>query len=438
MRFRVEVLGCKVNQYEAEQIKELLAQAGDEAREGEADLLVIHSCAVTAEAIRKLRQTVRRAAAANPQATIFVSGCAARSGLLDAELPAFKYIEPGEGWLARLASSLSEYADLRFEPDDYSEDMLPLRRFSGHHRAFLKIQDGCDIGCSYCIVPSLRGRSRDKPLADILSEARGLVAAGHREIVVTGVSVGLYGKRSGVSLATVMEGLSQIAGLARLRLSSLHPSELNEELLDVWGRSRNMMPHIHLPLQSGDDRVLLRMKRNHNVEEYRRIVTKIRRTLPSATLFTDLIVGFAGETVEQFEHTRSAMREFQYNMAFIAMYSPRPGAVSARWKDDVPHEEKKRRLHELSSELQEMSLDHNQRLVGTELITLVEGYDRKAGYLSARTEGKLIVRFESDDPGLIGQFVTVRIDAAAPLSMEGSFVRLETPAHQQLSATRNR
>ncbi|MBT3273138.1 MAG: radical SAM protein, partial [Spirochaetales bacterium] len=191
------------------------------------------------------------------------------------------------------------------------------------------------------------------------------------------------------------------------------------EVIEVIGEYECLGKQIHLPLQSGDDKVLIRMNRSHGLDEYRRSVDAIREIIPQATLFTDIIVGFPGETEEQFEATRAAMREFQYNMAYIAMYSPRPGARSARWDDDISHDEKKRRLHKLSDELKAMSLNYNKTLIGTTQRVLVGGKDRKDGFLTGKTEGRIIVRFPSSDPDLIGQFINVAVSSAAAMSVAG-------------------
>ena len=205
----------------------------------------------------------------------------------------------------------------------------------------------------------------------------------------------------------------------RVYFTSPHPRDMSEESLRVIADHRSLARQIHLPLQSGDDRVLVRMNRSYQVDDYRQTVARVRSILPDATLFTDIIVGFSGETEEQFENTRRAMREFKYNMAYVAMYSPRPGAASAHWTDDVPHEEKARRLKVLSEELALTGSEHNQRMIGATVRILVEGPDRKKGFLSGRTEGRIPVRFESADPSLVGRFVDVRIGSVAPLSMEG-------------------
>jgi len=187
----------------------------------------------------------------------------------------------------------------------------------------------------------------------------------------------------------------------------------------VIARHASLAKQIHLPLQSGDDRVLVRMNRNYQVAEYRDRVAAIRAILPGATLFTDIIVGFSGETEEQFENTRRAMEEFRYNMAYVAMYSPRPGAASSHWADDVSHEEKSRRLHVLGEVLQRTSGDYTAGMVGKRWRILVEGKDRKRGFLAGRTEGRIPVRFASTNESLVGRFVDVVVTSAAPLSVEG-------------------
>ena len=204
--------------------------------------------------------------------------------------------------------------------------------------------------------------------------------------------------------------------------TSPHPRDMSEEVIEVIAEYPVLAKQIHLPMQSGDDKVLMRMNRKHNMERYRNIIQSIRRIIPQATLFTDIIVGFTGETDEQFDNTRKAMEEFKFNMSYTAIYSPRPGATSHRWADDVPLEEKKRRLHVLTEELRKHNLPYNQNLIGKTLRILVRGTDRKDGFLSGHTEGKLIVRFESEDETMIGQFADVKITSASDFSMEGELL----------------
>jgi len=201
--------------------------------------------------------------------------------------------------------------------------------------------------------------------------------------------------------------------------TSPHPRDMSDEVIEVIAAYPHLGKQIHLPLQSGDDKVLIRMNRKHSLEKYRHIIHKIRETIPQATIFTDIIVGFTGESEEQFENTIKAFDEFKFNMAYIAQYSPRPGAASSRWTDDIPPEVKKERLHRLSEELKRHSLEQNRQMTGKTFRVLVTGKDRKEGYLSGLTEGKIVLRFPSDDISLIGQFIDVKMKSATPFSLEG-------------------
>jgi tRNA-2-methylthio-N6-dimethylallyladenosine synthase len=199
---------------------------------------------------------------------------------------------------------------------------------------------------------------------------------------------------------------------------------MNHEVLEVIAAFPCLARQIHLPLQSGDNEVLKGMNRRHTVEEYLKIIDDIHNILPGATLFTDIIVGFPGETEGQFEHSRLMMEKIQFNMAYIAVYSPRPGAASSKWKDDIPMEVKKQRLHQLTGELTKHSISFNRRLIGQQVTLLVTGPDRKGGYLSGYTEGRIVARFASTDRSLIGSFADMKITSASPYAVEGELILL--------------
>ena len=194
---------------------------------------------------------------------------------------------------------------------------------------------------------------------------------------------------------------------------------MSDEVIEVISQHRCLAKQIHIPIQSGDDAMLQRMNRKHTLDDYRHIINTIRRLLPEATIFTDIIVGFTGETEEEFENTRKAMEEFKYNMAYIAQYSVRPGAVASTWADDVPKSKKRERYHILTDELMKHSLIYNEGLIGKTMRVLVGGYDRKNGYLTGHTEGKIVIRFKSKDRNLIGSMVNVLVTSATALSIEG-------------------
>ncbi len=306
--------------------------------------------------------------------------------------------------------------------------------YTSGFEAFVPIQNGCDKFCTFCAVPYTRGREVSRPSSEILAEVRSLVDRGYRSITLLGQNVNSYGLDRGgkeISFAQLLRAVGEIGSETGREFwtyfTSPHPRDMTDEVIDTIAEYPVLAKQIHLPIQSGDDKVLIRMNRNHSVVRYRQIVEKIRATIPEATLFTDIIVGFSGETEEQFENTRAAMREFGYNMAYVAMYSPRPGAASSRWPDDVPQDTKKERLQILSDELKTYSYEYNRSLIGRTLRVLVERPDKKDGFLSGKTEGKITLRFPSEDRSLIGQFVYVQISDCAALSLEGKLVKKEAP-----------
>jgi tRNA-2-methylthio-N6-dimethylallyladenosine synthase len=343
--------------------------------------------------------------------------------------------------LPKLPELISQYgittpAHLKSGIDPHNENIEEFWNvkpaYKSEFEAFIPIQNGCDKFCTFCAVPYTRGREVSRPSADIIAELASLVSQGYKSITLLGQNVNSYGldkQGQEISFAGLLREIGTLGEtLGRefwVYFTSPHPRDMNDEVIETIAAYRVLAKQIHLPMQSGDDKVLMRMNRKHDMEKYREIVHSIRRLIPEATLFTDIIVGFTGETDEQFENTRRAMEEFTFNMSYTAIYSPRPGAVSHRWADDIPLEEKKRRLHVLTDELRKHNLQNNQAYQGKIMRVLVRGYDRKEGYLSALTEGKLIVRFQSSDSSLIGQFTDVRIDSVSDFSMEGEMVPAE-------------
>jgi threonylcarbamoyladenosine tRNA methylthiotransferase MtaB len=348
--FRVRVLGCKVNQYEAEQIAQVLEAYGlREAADDEApDLTVVHGCAVTAAAAAKTRQAVRRAAQEAAGGRVIATGCGAAGGDAAGAL----MIPPGPDGLDRLEEALRDWIPGHPAPGVRAAARR-LRAFRGHARAFLKVQDGCDLGCSYCIVPTLRRAPTDKPLDEAVAEAHALARAGHRECVITGVHLGLWGRGRG-GLSPLLHALAQVPGLERIRLSSLHPNELDAPLLAAWAAHPALLPHLHLPIQSGSDRVLAEMRRGHGRDAVRDAVGRARRALDRPTFSTDVLVGFPGEREADFEQTLDLCREIGFCRIHAFPYSPRPGTPAARRTDRIPAVDVRGRmavLHALAAEL---------------------------------------------------------------------------------------
>ncbi|NQU55286.1 MAG: MiaB/RimO family radical SAM methylthiotransferase, partial [Bacteroidetes bacterium] len=303
--------------------------------------------------------------------------------------------------------------------------------YSSTFEAFIPIQNGCDKFCTFCAVPYTRGREVSRPSKDIIAELALLVAQGFKTITLLGQNVNSYGldkKGEEITFSQLLKEIGEFGNRSKkefwVYFTSPHPRDMNDDVIEVIAEYRVLGKQIHIPMQSGDDKVLIRMNRKHNLEKYRSIIHSIRRLIPQATLFTDIIVGFTGETEEQFENTRLAMEEFKFNMSYTAIYSPRPGATSHRWVDDIPIDEKKRRLHALTDQLRKHSLPYNEKLVGRTVRVLVRNTDRKEGHLTSHTEGKLIIRFASENNNLIGQFADVKITSATDFSMEGELVKV--------------
>ncbi|MGO9411059.1 MAG: tRNA (N6-isopentenyl adenosine(37)-C2)-methylthiotransferase MiaB [Spirochaetia bacterium] len=449
MRYRVLHLGCQMNQSDAERVRTVIEGLGYEEtdNETEADLIGIVACSVRQRAIDKAYARIRlwNSWKARRNVLTFITGC-----ILPADREKFLT-------LFDLVFDITEIPQLPDMIRQYGvvtpagiEAVIPAEsvgdaskgfwriapRYSSAFEAFVPIQNGCDKFCTFCAVPYTRGREVSRPSEEIVREVAELVDRGYTSITLLGQNVNSYGldrKGKETTFAGLLRSIGELGNTSDfwVYFTSPHPRDMTEEVIRVIAEYRCLAKQIHLPLQSGDDRILIRMNRNYMVDQYRETVAMIRSLLPQATLFTDIIVGFSGETEAEFENTRKAMREFHYNMAYVAMYSPRPGAASYRWPDDVPHEEKNRRLHVLSEELVKTSGAYNRAMVGREYRVLVEGADRKHGYLSAKTEGRIIVRFPSADVSLIGGFTTVKITAAASLSVEGELVGSLAPAHEE-------
>jgi len=301
-------------------------------------------------------------------------------------------------------------------------------KYSSIFQAYVPIQNGCNKFCSFCAVPYTRGREVSRPSSEILAEVSDLIENGCKTITLLGQNVNSYGmdREEEMSFARLLQEIGELGKQGRkefwLYYTSPHPSDMTREVFEVMAGYPCLARHLHLPIQSGDDTILKRMNRSYSIERFRDIVRDVREVLPEATLFTDIIVGFSGETREQFQHTLDALNEFQFDMAYIAQYSPRPGAASYEWPDDVPTEEKKKRYEELTQELRKVGLLCNQRRLGKVCRALVEGTDRKAGYLAARTEGLIPCRFACTDTSLIGRFVDIRITSVTSFALEGDMI----------------
>lgn len=409
--YAIDVLGCKVNQYDARQIVRLLEGFGlRPVTDQSADLVVVHTCGVTATAVQKSRQAVRRLARRHPGALVFFTGCAAEESVTGGLEGIDVRVAAGAGWVRSIADHLQSYS---LPNPDYhlpdNADELPAEEFGGHARAYLKIQDGCDAGCAYCIVPQLRKAPRDKSISAAVSEANELVQQGYREIVIAGVHVGLYGRETDTSLAQLLSQILQVPQVGRVRMSSLHPNELTPDLLAVWASSPQMMPHLHLSLQSGSNGVLQRMGRGYTAEEYFAAVERARGALDRPAITTDVIVGFPGETEAEFEQTVAFCKQVGFAGMHIFSFSPRPGTRAVDLPNPVDPQLSHVRHQRLAALAKEMSQRFNEHWIGQSVEVLVERC--RAGVCSGVSKHYIPVRFLGA-PEQVGSVVSVSMTAA--------------------------
>ncbi len=498
-KYRVSTLGCKVNQYESQQAIDLLESLGfSPAQAGEpADVALINTCAVTNEALRKSRQTIRRQAK-HHSTDVIVIGCGAsadRDKL--AQIPGVTAVLGHDcDTLASLSAHLHRYAEQNtsaapnnntpldapigqratnqnirlitpdktnssspddshtkphaFSPiissplpivNDHSSGIGRIERFAGHQRAFLKVQDGCDAHCTYCIIPSLRPTLRSKSIGEAVTEARQLVLAGHREIIVTGIFLGAFGRETALRkrfkpgrspLADLVSSLAKVEGLARLRLSSLEPGDVDDDLLDVIANNQACVPHLHLPLQSGSQDVLRAMNRQYTRDDFLAMIDRVRDTLDQPAISTDIIVGFPGETEEDFQASLEVAKHAQFCKIHAFPFSPRQGTAAARWSQKfVPGDVVRDRMKRLAQVEQASSLAYRQAFVGQVERVLVEPNSKETARAAlnnnlnmrrGRADRYFMIYFESDT-AMPGDLIDVRIDQITPTRTHG------TPIH---------
>jgi threonylcarbamoyladenosine tRNA methylthiotransferase MtaB len=406
---RLLTLGCKVNQYETQYVKEMLEANGyREARDNEsAELCIINTCTVTQEADAKGRQLIRRLAQANPGAALVIMGCyATRDPETVSQLPGVVKVITDK---ARLAEEL--------RPFGVSRAIAGISRFDEHRRAFVKVQDGCLLNCSYCIIPHVRPALRSRPLEEITAEVIRLVQGGCREIVLTGIHLGHYGidlsrgkpNAQWCRLWHLLRALDELPGDFRVRLSSLEAAEVRGELVEALARSPRVCPHLHLCLQSGSDRILALMKRRYRVAGFLERCRRLRAVLDWPAFTTDIILGFPGETEADFEATCRVAREVGFSKMHIFSFSPRRGTPAAELPGRISPPvvaERRQRLLELERRLAEV---YYRSLIGRRLDLLVEGaYPRRNGYVLGTSCRYAPVVVEGHLPALLSRRVPVR------------------------------
>jgi tRNA-2-methylthio-N6-dimethylallyladenosine synthase len=424
-RFVIWTIGCQMNEADSAKVAAMLQEVGyaPTEREDEADIVVLNSCVVRQAAEDKVAgklNSLVRLKRDRPEVPLVLTGCmvtkqqeALRERFPHVDL----FFDPSD--FDKLQRVVPELNDLEDDLAQLPHYYLPETSATGSGvTAFVPIIYGCNFVCSYCIVPYRRGKERSRPMADIVREVEELVARGVREVTLLGQTVNAYGHdlpgKSG--LADLLRAVDAVPGLERLRFLTSHPKYMSDEIIDTMAELESVCEHMNLPVQAGDDEVLRRMRRTYSRDYWKERIAYTRQRMPEATVATDIIVGFPGETDAQFRRPYDLLEEVGCDKAHLAMYSPRPGTLSARWEDDVPHEEKQRRHRELELLQERLCTARNAQRLGQRVEVLVEG--KAKGRWSGRSRGNTLVHFE-DDRDVLGKLVDVTITKTGPWFLIG-------------------
>lgn len=437
----IRTFGCQMNEYDSEKMLSVLAEGQSLERTDraeDADIILFNTCSVREKAQEKVFSDlgrIRPLKTKNPNLIIGVGGCvASQEG--EAIIRRAPYVDVvfGPQTLHRLpqmildkeTSGLSQ-VDISF-PEIEKFDHLPPARVEGG-AAFVSIMEGCSKYCSFCVVPYTRGEEFSRPLEDVLTEIAGLAQQGVKEINLLGQNVNAYrgdmGNGEICDFATLLRIVHEIPGIERMRFTTSHPREFSDAIIECYRDLPKLVSHLHLPVQSGSDRVLAAMKRGYTALEYKHIIRKLRSIRPDLCLSSDFIVGFPGETEREFEQTLKLVQDLAFDLSFVFIYSPRPGTPAANLPDDTPHAEKVLRLEALNEVIEAETARINQSMLGSVQRCLVEGVSKKdPDQLQARTANNRVVNF-TGHPRLINQMVELEITEAHTFSLRGEIVLAE-------------
>ena len=422
--FHVWTIGCQMNEADSAKIAATLQEAGysPTSEEQAADIVILNSCVVRQAAEDKVAgklTSLIRLKRERPEVAVVLTGCMVtnQQERLRERFPHVDlFFDPSDfSELEKVAPEISDLSDdLSQLPHYYADPAAATSATS----AFVPIIYGCNFLCSYCIVPYRRGKERSRPLADIVSEVERLVASGVREVTLLGQTVNAYGHDlpDTTGLADLLQRVNAIPGLARLRFLTSHPKYMSDEIIGAMAELPAVCEHMNLPVQAGDNEVLRRMRRTYSRDYWMDRIQLTRERMPEVTVATDIIVGFPGETEAQFLQTFDLLKQTRCDKVHLAMYSPRPGTLSARWEDDVPAKEKQRRHRELEKLQERIQTELNAARLGQTYEVLVEG--RAKGRWTGRTRGNILVHFD-DERELTGEFVDVRVTRTSPWFLIG-------------------
>lgn len=443
----IRTFGCQMNEYDSDKMADVLASSDGVVKTDnpeEADIILFNTCSVREKAQEKVFHDlgrIRHLKQLNPDLVIGVGGCvASQEGAAIVARAPYVDVVFGPQTLHRLPQLIAERrakgkpaVDISF-PEIEKFDALPPAKVDGA-TAFVSIMEGCSKFCTFCIVPYTRGEEVSRPFDDVLTEVAGLADQGVKEITLLGQNVNAYrgamtGSEEIADLAMLIEYIAEMPGVERIRYTTSHPREMTQRLIDTYARVPKLVSHLHLPVQSGSDRILAAMKRNYTTLEYKSIIRKLRAARPDLSLSTDFIIGFPGETEEDYEKTMKLIDEVGFDASFSFLYSSRPGTPAAELADDTPAETKTARLMRLQKRIEEQAAAISTAMVGNVQRVLVEGLSKKnTEELAGRTDNNRIVNFAGgsiNSARLINSFVDVRITAALPHSLRGEIIIRES------------
>mgnify|MGYP000494005692 CR=1 FL=1 len=434
----IKTYGCQMNEYDSDKMADVLNNfQGYEKTNNpdDAEVILFNTCSIREKAQEKVFSDlgrVRHLKQKNPDLIIGVGGCvASQEGQAIVKRAPYVDMVFGPQTLHRIPELMEErrktgksQVDISF-PEIEKFDKMPDAKVEGV-TAFVSIMEGCSKYCSYCVVPYTRGEEVSRPLEDVLTEIAKLTFQGVKEVNLLGQNVNAYrGKmpEGGIAdFAMLLELVHEIPGIERIRYTTSHPNEMNQRIIDCYGKLPKLVSHLHLPAQSGSDRILAGMKRGYTSLEYKSVIRKIRALRPDISFSSDFIVGFPGETDEDFEKTMKLIEDVFYDVSFSFIFSARPGTPAAELKDDTPHEVKLARLQRLQARIEEMAGVISQKMVGTTQKILVEGVSKKdPNTLTGRSENFKVVNFVGN-PRMIGEIVEVKITAGNPYALTGEVI----------------
>ena len=412
MKVACITLGCRTNQHDTAEMQTLLEQEGFVmvGQREKADAYVINTCTVTQKSDTSSRQAIKKSLNINPNALVVFTGCYAQLNPQEAaKLPGIDIVLGNADKLeiAKLLKNKLKQWKKSEKTEIVMSDIhkkrifrtIPVRNFQGMTKAFIKVQTGCDEKCSFCTVVRARGRSVSDDRGNILKNIRHAVSSGFKEITLTGINLGTWGMDRGEKFSSLVHDIIQIPGNFRVRLSSINPMEIDNDLIRLIAETEKICSYLHIPLQSGDDEILKRMRRNYNREQYIDVVHRATSTIPNLGLGADVIVGFPGETEAAFENTRKIIEDLPFSYLHVFSYSPRRGTEANEYKDDVPGNIKKERNKILSELAKEKGMKFKNRFLNKTVTVLIENQrDKKTGKLKGHTDNYIPISLDGPDP----------------------------------------